>query len=174
MMRKAVLALLLLAGCDRPAPSGDPIDADNPLEVTARERGVVQSEAASPTGVFERRHDLGRDAMCVVPEGEGEWRFAATAAFGSELFCTARGTMTHETGGWRLRFAGKPGCEPLAREDEDGFHLPGELSASCANLCPSRASLAGLSLPRISWAEGDARRLQMRDERGMMIVPCGA
>lgn len=171
-MRKAALALLLLGGCDRPAPAGDAADADNPLEIAARERGVVQLGASAPTGVFERRHDLGRDAMCVVPDGEGRWRFAMTAAFGTELFCTTRGTMTREADGWRLRFSGRPGCEPVVREDEDGVRLPGLMPASCANLCPSRASLAGLSLPRVSWAEEDAKRLQMRDEKGIMARPC--
>ena len=93
-MRKVdavALAVLLLAGCGRPAPDerAAGIDAGNPLEVAARQRGVVHPEAASPVGVFERAHDLGRDAMCVVPDGAGKWRFAVTAAFGPGLSCAA-------------------------------------------------------------------------------------
>ncbi|MDP3781759.1 MAG: hypothetical protein Q8Q79_02460, partial [Sphingopyxis sp.] len=58
-----VLGILLIGGCDRHAPdrNGQGVDADNPLEIAARERGVVSSEAATPVGVFERSHDLGRD-----------------------------------------------------------------------------------------------------------------
>src|SRR3546814_16137543 len=82
---------MLLGGCERPAPDAKGVDTSNPLEVAARERGVVRAEADSPVGVFERRHDLGRDAMCVVPDGAGKWRFAVTASFGTTLSCLATG-----------------------------------------------------------------------------------
>ncbi len=168
-------AALLLAGCERPTSgnSGQGIDADNPLEQAARERGVVRADATSPVGVFERTHDLGRDAMCVVPDGAGQWRFAVTAAFGATLSCPASGTMTRDHGGWRLRFAGTDGCEALVHEEEDELRLPGSLPPQCATLCPARASLSGLRLPRASWSADDARGLQIRDRQGNMHQPCG-
>lgn len=176
MTRKAAVALLLLlAACDRPAPdAGKSIDTDNPLEVAARERGVVRPEAAELTGVFERNHDLGRDAMCVVPDGEQRWRFAVTAAFGPGLSCNARGRITREGDGWRLRFDGADGCETIVREEEDELRIPGALPSQCDSLCPERASLSGLRLPRASWAEADAKRLQIRDKGGNMAMACGA
>jgi hypothetical protein len=169
------LAALALGGCNRPAPSenGKGVDADNPLEVTARQRGVVRSEAATPVGVFERTHDLGRDAMCVVPEGAGKWRFAVTAAFGPTLSCTATGTMVREGDGWRMRFAGVDGCDALVHEEEDELRLPGSLPPQCARLCPDRASLSGLRLPRASWSATDAGGLRMADRQGNMQRPCG-
>ncbi|MCW5646739.1 MAG: hypothetical protein KIT23_05890 [Sphingopyxis sp.] len=167
-------ALLLLSGCDRhgsgAAETG--VDADNPLEIAARERGVVRGDATSPVGVFERAHDLGRDAMCVVPDGAGQWRFAVTAAFGTSLSCAANGTIVRDGDGWRMRFAGHEGCEAAVREDDDELRLPGQLPSQCADLCPSRASLAGLRLPRASWSADDARGLQIRDARGMIGRPC--
>ena len=55
----SALAALLIAGCERAAePDAGGVDADNPLEIAARQRGVVQPEAVSPVGVFERAHDL--------------------------------------------------------------------------------------------------------------------
>lgn len=167
-------AALLLAGCERPTSgnSGQGIDADNPLEQAARERGVVRADATSPVGVFERTHDLGRDAMCVVPDGAGQWRFAVTAAFGATLSCPASGTMTRDHGGWRLRFADTDGCEALVHEEEDELRLPGSLPPQCATLCPARASLSGLRLPRASWSADDARGLQIRDRQGNMQQPC--
>ncbi|MBA3942243.1 MAG: hypothetical protein C0520_13630 [Sphingopyxis sp.] len=175
-MRKAsfsvIIAALLLAGCGRPVQN-DADDAGNPLEATARERGIVHAGSTEPTGVFERTHDIGRDAMCVVPDGAGQWRFAVTASYGTGLSCAASGRLMREGDGWRLRFAGAEGCEVLVREEEDELRLPGTLPAQCANLCPARASLSGLRLPRASWAEDDARRLQMRDKKGNMILPCG-
>jgi hypothetical protein len=178
-MRKASIALalvpLLLAGCDRPAPvaNAEGIDANNPLEVAARQRGVVHPEAASPVGVFERKHDLGRDAMCVVPDGAGKWRFAVSAAFGPTVSCTASGTMVREGDGWRMRFAGVDGCEALVHEEEDELRLPGSLPPQCARLCPNRASLSGLRLPRASWSADDAGDLRIADRRGNIQQPCG-
>lgn len=178
-MRKASVALALvlslLAGCGRPAPDDatQGIDADNPLEMAARERGVVRPEASSPVGVFERTHDLGRDAMCIVPDGTGQWRFAVTAAFGPGLSCTASGTMIREDAGWRMRFAGVEGCEALVHEEEDELRLPGSLPKQCDRLCPGRASLSGLRLPRASWSAADAGGLRMTDRHGNMGRPCG-
>lgn len=176
-MRRAsiALAISLLAACGRPAPgeSGKGIDADNPLEVAARARGVVRTEAVSPVGVFERTHDLGRDAMCVVPDGAGKWRFALTAAYGPGLSCTANGTMVREGDGWRMRFAGVEGCEARVHEEEDELQLPGNLPPQCERLCPDRASLSGLRLPRASWSAADAGDLRMADRQGNMQRPCG-
>jgi hypothetical protein len=178
-MRRASIALalvlLLVAGCDRSVPveTAEGIDANNPLEVAARQRGVVHPEAASPVGVFERKHDLGRDAMCVVPEGAGKWRFAVSAAFGPTVSCTASGTMFRGGDGWRMRFAGVDGCEALVHEEDDELRLPGSLPPQCARLCPDRASLSGLRLPRASWSADDARDLRITDRRGNIEQPCG-
>ena len=166
--------LALLSGCDRASAPGSRIDNDNPLEIAARERGVVRADTANPTGAYERTHELGRDAMCVVPDGVGQWHFAITASFGPGLSCRAGGTLRREGDAWRLRFAGADGCETQVREEEDELRLPGDLPPQCENLCPSRASLAGLRLPRASWSESDARGLRMRDGRGKSILPCGA
>lgn len=171
----AALALaLLLAGCGRPDPDerAKGIDADNPLEVAARERGVVRPEAPTPVGVFERTHDLGRDAMCVVPDGAGKWRFAVTAAFGPGLSCIAKGAMVREGDGWRMRFAGAEGCETVVHEEEDELRLPGNLPQQCDRLCPDRASLSGLRLPRASWSASDAGDLRIADRHGNMQRPC--
>src|SRR3990167_1977254 len=167
-------AAALLSGCDRAAPNGGiGGDADNPLEAAARERGVVRSEAATPVGVFERTHDLGRDAMCVVPDGAGRWRFAVTAAFVASLSCTATGTMTRDdNGGCGVRCAGADGGEAIWREEDDELRLPGRLPPQCERLCPNRASLSGLRLPRASWSARDAGDLRMADRQGNMLRPC--
>ena len=149
------------------------VEANNPLEVAARQRGVVRAEAMTPVGVFERAHDLGRDAMCVVPDGSAKWRFAVTAAFGPGLSCTANGTMVREGDSWRMRFAGADGCEALVHEEEDELRIPGNLPSQCDRLCPDRASLSGLRLPRASWSAADAGGLRMSDRQGNIQRPCG-
>lgn len=179
-MRKAdaalIAAALLLAGCGRPAPDAadKQRDAANPLEVAARERGIVRPEASDPTGVFERSHDLGRDAMCVVPDGAGQWRFALTAAYGPGLSCRVGGQVIRDDDNWRLRFAGADGCDAIVHEEEDELRLPGSLPPACAAVCPQHASLAGLRLPRVSWSEADARDLRMGDGQGNITWPCGS
>lgn len=167
-------ALLLLGACERASPAADEaqVDARNPLEVAARQRGVVRQEAAEPVGVFERTHELGRDAMCVVPEGVGRWRFALSASFGSGLSCRAQGAVTREGEGWRFRFSGAEDCSVVLRENEDELRLPGTLPSQCDSLCPGRATLAGLRLPRASWSAADARALRMRDRAGNIVRPC--
>lgn len=166
-----VAMLLILATCNRPPP-GSNGEADNPLEAAARERGLVHEEAAALTGVFERRHDLGRDSLCVVPEGPANWRFSLSASYGPGMSCQASGTIKAEGDSWRFDFAGADGCSALLREKEDELQLPGSLPTACDSLCPSRASLSGLRLPRASWSEGDARRLQITDRRGSLTQPC--
>lgn len=170
----AALAVLL-AGCGRAAPDdgAKAADTNNPLELAARERGVVRPDAADLTGVFERAHELGRDAMCVVPDGAARWRFAVTAAFGPGLVCTAKGRLVREGDGWRMRFAGVDGCDVLVREDEDELRLPGSLPPQCDSLCPDRASLAGLRLPRASWSADDAKNLRLVDKQGIQARLCG-
>lgn len=178
MMRRAswplLLSALLLAGCNRPLPEQQDrsIDTGNPLEIAARERGVIRRDAAEPTGVFERSHELGRDALCVVPAGTGSWRFAVSAAFGAGLSCRAAGSVVREGEGWRFTFTSVEDCSIVLHEEEDELRLPGKLPSQCDSLCPGRTSLAGLRLPRASWSAADAKRLQMRDQEGNMSLPC--
>jgi len=177
-MRRVRLLFLaagvLLGGCDRGSSGQEEktVDARSPLEIAARERGVVQPEAEALTGVFERAHDLGRDAMCVVPDGAGRWRFALTAAFGSRLACRAHGTIARDGDGWRLNFAGGDDCTLTLREEDDELRWPGRLPGECESLCPGRTTLAGLRLPRASWSAADARGLRMRDAAGNIVQPC--
>src|SRR3546814_1903395 len=72
--------------------------------------------------------------------------------------------MAREGDKWRMRFAGAEGCEALVHEEEDELRLPGRLPPQCARLCPNRASLSGLRLPRASWSADDARDLRIRSE----------
>lgn len=164
-------ALLLLAACGREAPVA-PGNPDNPLEAAARERGIVQESIASPAGVFERRHELGRDAMCVVPDGEGDYRFALNAAYGPGLVCQGTGSLTDEAGEWTLRFDGDSGCAFVLREENDELRIPGTLPEACAKLCPSRASISGLRLPRASWDAKEASRIRYERPDGKGGVGC--
>lgn len=164
----AVLALLSACGREAQVP-GNP---DNPLETAARERGIVQASLAPPTGVFERRHDLGRDALCVAPVAGDQYRFALTASYGPGLVCQGQGTLTDSGGEWTFRFAGGSGCTFTAREEADELRIPGVLPDDCVKLCPNRASISGLRLPRASWDATDAVRARFTRPDGNDGVNC--
>jgi hypothetical protein len=165
-----VVLALMLAGCGRETPlAGNP---ENPLEAAARDRGLVQSSRAAPTGVFERRHELGRDALCIAPLGGNRYRFALTAAYGPGLVCQGQGTLTDADGEWTLRFAGDNDCSFTASEAADELRIPGALPEGCALLCPNRASISGLRLPRASWEEADAVRARFDRPDGKDGVNC--
>ncbi len=171
-----IATMVALSSCGRSSTENgaDQTDLNNPLEMAARERGIIREQASELTGVFERRHDLGRDALCVVPAGEDKWRFALTASFGPGLSCNGRGQITRIGDRWRLSFTGADGCDVVLREQEDELRFPGNLPQQCSKLCPSRASLAGLRLPRASWTVTDARRLQMKSRSGNTVQPCAS
>lgn len=165
-----MVAFILLVACGRaPEVAGNP---DNPLETAARERGVVQDTRAAPTGVFERRHDLGRDALCIAPAGGNRYRFALTASYGPGLVCQGQGTVTDDRGDWTFRFAGDSGCSFTASEANDELRIPGILPDACAKLCPNRASISGLRLPRASWDVSDAVRARFARPDAKAGVNC--
>jgi hypothetical protein len=147
---------------------------DNPLEAAARDRGLVRAERAEPVGVFERRHELGRDALCIVPEGGigGDYRFALTASYGPGLVCQGTGTLSDDAGQWTFRFAGGSGCSFTASEADDELRLPGVMPAACARLCPNRASISGLRLPRASWSAEEAARIRFARPDGKEGAGC--
>ena len=63
--------------------------------------------------------------------------------------------------------------EAIVHEEEDELRLPGSLPSQCDRLCPQRASLSGLRLPRASWSAADAGGLRMYDRQGNIGRPCG-
>jgi hypothetical protein len=163
--------LLLLGACGREETVADG-NPDNPLEAAARERGIVHDTRAGPAGVFERRHELGRDALCVAPESGDSYRFALTASYGPGLVCQGQGTLTDNGGDWTLRFSGESGCSFVAREENDELRLPGSLPEACADVCPNRASISGLRLPRASWDGNEAARMRFARPDGKVGVSC--
>lgn len=169
-MLRVIYIAFLLSSCGREAPvaEGNP---DNVLEAAARDRGLVRADRAAPSGVFERRHELGRDALCVVPDG-GDYRFALTASFGPGLVCQGRGALSDNGGEWTFRFAGDSGCRFVASEAEDELRIPGVLPDACAQLCPNRASISGLRLPRASWDAREAARVRFARPDGQPGVGC--
>lgn len=148
-MKRALLALVALAGCDRPPSAAPPLSAGPALEQAARARGLVADPAASaPGGLYASA----TDRLCLVAQGR-EYRIGALVDYGDGQSCLARGTAR---GRDRIE-ARFDGCRLTASLEGDRISFPAVLPAGCERLCRGRASLAALSADRLSPSEAEAR-----------------
>lgn len=167
-MRRASLALLiLLVACQR-MPAGDaaaPVEASasaSGLERAAIESGAIaDASKISPVGLYQHSHEVGRDALCVIPGKDGQFRFGMEAVFGEEPNCRGHGEARRAGDKLILSFKGGDRCIIVAQYDGDQISLPGVVDMACADLCEGRGSLEGVSFPRI--ANDAATALRARD-----------
>ena len=161
-----LLAMTTMIGACRDRPDAPPPpNSDNPLEAVARERGVVMNAAMSPDGLYERRHELGRDALCIAGGKVG-----VMASYGPALRCAASGTVSHEADGLSVDLG--QGCRFTLGYDGESIVIPGTVPDACAALCPDRASLSGLTIPRVSWRREDGAALVVTDKADTRSRPC--
>ncbi|MDO7833579.1 hypothetical protein Q4610_00830 [Sphingobium sp. HBC34] len=168
-MRRASLTLLLfLAACQR-APANDG-GADAGVPMSGLERAAIDSGAIadasriSPVGLYQHSHEAGRDALCVIPGKDGQYRFGLEAVFGEEPSCRGHGVARRAGDKLILSFKGGDRCIIVAQYDGDQVALPGVVDMACADLCEGRGTLEGVSFPRI--ANDAATALRARDRGG--------
>lgn len=170
-MRLAGLtALVLLAACQREAapptgPRETGVQTSSGLERAAIETGVIADAAKlSPIGFYQRSHEAGRDALCVVPAKKGGYRFGLEANFGEDQSCAGKGSARRAGDKLILSFSRGDHCIVVAQYDGDQISLPGVVDMKCADICTGRGTLEGVSFPRVA---GDAASaLQARDSVG--------
>ncbi|WP_230461368.1 hypothetical protein [Sphingobium sp. CAP-1] len=169
MRRASLTLLLLLAGCQR-APAGDGGAEPGSAPMSGLERAAIDSGAIadaskiSPVGLYQRRHEAGRDALCVIPGQDGQFRFGMEAVFGEEPNCRGHGSARRAGDKLILSFKGGDRCIIVAQYDGDQVALPGVVDMACADLCAGRGTLEGVSFPRI--ANDAATALRARDRGG--------
>jgi hypothetical protein len=112
--------------------------------------------------LFQRSHEAGRDALCVIPGKDGRFRFGLEAVFGEEPSCRGHGTARRAGDKLILSFRGGDRCIIVAQYDGDQVALPGVVDMACADLCDGRGSLEGVTFPRIATAAARARRARDR------------
>jgi hypothetical protein len=133
--------------------------------MAAREANLVEDpDSSPPTGLFERRHSSGRDALCIVPAGLGSYRFGLIASFGTELMCQGHGSATQDGDTLNLEFEDAD-CEVQAVYDGRTVQLGGAVPSECADICGPRASISGVGVSRVGWSEADAMTLLSRREQ---------
>ncbi|MCI4589073.1 hypothetical protein MOK15_02995 [Sphingobium sp. BYY-5] len=168
-MRRASLAfLILLTACQRAPAGGDPAREAGSMSASGLERAAIESGAiadagrVSPVGLFQRRHEAGRDALCVMPGKDGQFRFGLEANFGEEPHCRGHGVARRAGDKLILSFKGSDRCIIVAQYDGDQVALPGVVDMACADLCDGRGSLEGVSFPRIANDAASALRAKDR------------
>lgn len=162
-MRRLVAAIpLALCGCGEAA---QPENAGAMLESAAIERGLIaDSSALNVAGAYGR----GADRLCAVPDGDG-MRLGVDIAYGANIGCTARGRASQSGEDVDVTLDGADGCRFTARFDGTRISFPGRVPEGCAALCDAPASLAGLSLDRLSDAPSEMEA--MRTQQGGLL--CG-
>ena len=169
----AVIGVAALAGCDGAgrvtADRADqaPTEAASELDALALESGALPDRARiDPAGRYGRNYEGGRDRLCLVPDGNarGRYLFGAETRIGQDEYCRGRGHAKLSADKLLLRFEDRgKDCLIIARYDGDQIVMPGALDVSCAQLCSSRGSFAGVSFPRVDRDPAQARRLAAAD-----------
>ncbi|HEY9579604.1 MAG TPA: hypothetical protein VIR65_07025 [Rhizorhapis sp.] len=165
MMRASAALLLLLAACSDGQSRSTPSAGDVPdLEQAAIDSGVIPDVSQiDPTGLFQRRHEGGTDAMCLVPDGKQEYRFGLAAHSGGASYCSGRGRAKQAGDMLVLRFDKPSRCIIVAQYDGDRIALAGAVDLECDTLCQERASFAGVAVPRVSDSQAAALSASGRD-----------
>lgn len=159
-MKHPWLALMLLGGCGRDDPADGPAGAR--LERAAAATGLIADPArASLVGSWSRD----TDRVCIVP-GRADTRIGALVDYGEGQGCAATGTIRRHGQRLAVRFGD---CRFDARFDGDRIVFPGEVPAACDTYCVGRASLAAVTVDRIS--ESTAEAATLRTPGGRLL--CG-
>ncbi|KKW92544.1 MULTISPECIES: hypothetical protein [Sphingobium] len=169
MRLTSLCALFLLAACQREAASPERhetgVQTSSGLERAAIETGVIADAAKIPAiGLYQRTHEAGRDALCVIPAKNGDYRFGLEATFGEDQSCVGRGSARRAGDKLILSFSRSDHCIVVAQYDGDQISLPGVVDMKCADVCKGRGTLEGVSFPRVT--SDVASALQLRDSSG--------
>jgi len=146
----AALALLL-AGCERAPP--EPASPGAGLERAAVAAGLVANASrASMVGSWARDSDR----VCVVPADRGA-RIGVVSDYGEGQGCVASGTVEHRGARLAVRMGD---CRFDAGFDGDRIAFPAELPIACAAACTGRATLAAVTVERLSASASEAATLR--------------
>lgn len=158
----ALLPAIAIAGC-REIEAPDTRDSESPLEIAARQAGVISdSDLVDPMGSYARRHENGVHEICIGPERRNSRSFGMIADLGEGLLCQGTGRVTGSGDRLRFDFRDDRKCLIDAHYDGQSIRLLGKLPTGCAALCSARATFAGLSVLRSGWSRGDARKVRAR------------
>ncbi|MES2422218.1 MAG: hypothetical protein V4595_13130 [Pseudomonadota bacterium] len=147
-----MLIALVLSGCGR-APSQAAADsAGARLEAAAETAGIVPDPNAPLQGSWARD----TDRVCVIGT-EKTARIGVSVDYGEDQGCAASGTVERSGDALKLAFGT---CRFDAKFDGDRIVFPAEVPEACESLCTGRASLAAVTVDRISESQSEASTLR--------------
>ena len=166
-----VLLALTLVACQQQAATPEAstrtdtsVVPASALEQAARDNGLVADVArVSPVGLYQQRHEAGRNSLCVRPGTNGRYRFGVEAVFGAEEACRGTGTARRAGDKLILRFSGRSQCTIVVQYEGDRVAMPGVVDVACAKLCAANGSFEGVSFPRIAADEQAAKAIRDHD-----------
>ncbi|HEX8241628.1 MAG TPA: hypothetical protein VF574_17970 [Allosphingosinicella sp.] len=149
-MKKALLILLILAGCgrgDSPADNGAAPEPDGPGAARSTKAPPDQAGQARLAGLYEGGSGAQKNQMCIVEKG-GEAQFGLLV-WGANLHsCSGAGRAVRKGERLTLTMTGDETCTIEATFKDGWIALPASLPLGCAYYCGARASLAGASFAR--------------------------
>ena len=151
-MRRALLLALMLGGCGQEPSSAVADSAGARLEAAAETAGIVPDPNAPLQGSWARD----TDRVCVVGTGKTA-RIGVSVDYGEDQACAGSGTVKRSGDALKLAFGA---CKFDAAFDGDRIVLPAELPEVCESLCTGRASLASVTVDRISESRSEASTLR--------------
>ena len=151
-MRRALLLALVLGGCGRAPSSAVADSAGARLEAAAETAGIVPNPNAPLQGSWARD----TDRVCVVGTGKTA-RIGVSVDYGEDQACAGSGTVERSGDALKLAFGT---CKFDATFDGDRIVFPAELPEACESLCTGRASLAAVTVDRISESRSEASTLR--------------
>lgn len=160
-MKRVLLLALMLGGCGREPATPVADSAGARLEAAAETAGIVPDPNAPLQGSWARD----TDRVCVVGT-EKTARIGVSVDYGENQACAASGTVERSGDALKLAFGT---CKFDARFDGDRIVFPAEVPEACESLCTGRASLAALTVDRLSESRSEAATL--RSTKGKLL--CG-
>ncbi|PZO75268.1 MAG: hypothetical protein DI640_04410 [Sphingomonas taxi] len=156
-MRRALLLALVLGGCGREPSNVVADSAGARLEAAAETAGIVPDPNAPLQGSWARD----TDRVCVVGTDKIA-RIGVSVDYGEAQGCTASGTVERSGDALKVVFGT---CKFDAKFDGDRIVFPAEIPEACESLCTGRASLAALTVDRISESRSEASTLRSTSGR---------
>lgn len=152
-MTRVAALLFLLAGCGEAEPAVAE-SAGAKLEAAAVSAGLVPDpERASLVGAWARD----TDRVCIVPGEGGAERIGVLIDYGEVNGCVATGALRRS--GERLAVE-LGDCRIKARFDGERIAFPAKIDPACDRLCRGAASLAAMSVDRVSGSASEAATLR--------------
>ncbi len=151
-MRRALLLALVLGGCGREPSQTVADSAGARLEAAAETAGIVPDPNAPLQGSWARD----TDRVCVVGTEKTAW-IGVSVDYGEDQGCAASGTVERSGDALKLAFGA---CKFDAKFDGDRIVFPADIPQACESLCSGRASLAAVTVDRISESRSEASTLR--------------